>query len=324
MRNTFINKIHKAALKNKNIIFLTGDLGYSVIENFKAQLPEQVINVGIAEQNMIGLAAGLALAGKKVFVYSIIPFVTMRCLEQIRVDVCYQNLDVNIIGVGGGFAYGTLGATHHAIEDMAIMRSLPNMKIVSPADAVEADILAGQIISAKGPFYIRLNRGGEKNIYKSLRPKIRLGKGFILKKGKDISIISIGAITEVALITADFLNKEGISTEVVSIHSLKPIDKNLIKKIFTEKKAVFTLEEHTIFGGLGSAVAEIAAESGFNIPFKRIGVKDEYPKVIGKQDFLREIAGISPEQVAEIVKKIYFKKHRKFKNEMTIKNNRLI
>ena len=194
MRNTVINTIHAAAKLNKNIMFLTADLGYSVIENFQKELPEQIINVGISEQNMIGVAAGLALSGKKVFVYSIAPFVTLRCLEQIKVDVCYQNLDVTIIGVGGGYAYGNLGVTHHSIEDLGVMRSLPNMKIVSPADSIEAGALAKAIISARGPFYIRLNHGKEPNIHQTKELKVKIGKGLVLKEGKDVTLLAIGNI----------------------------------------------------------------------------------------------------------------------------------
>ena len=165
MRNTVINHILEAAKKDSSIILMTADLGYSVMEKFIEELPKQFINIGIAEQNMIGVAAGLALAGKKVFVYTIAPFATMRCFEQIRVDVCYQNLDVTIIGVGGGYAYGTLGTTHYALEDLAVMRALPNMKVMCPADPQEAALVANKAIQVGGPNYIRLNRGGEENIH---------------------------------------------------------------------------------------------------------------------------------------------------------------
>ena len=207
MRNTIINEIHNAARLNKNIFFLTADLGFSVVEKFAAELPEQFINVGIAEQNMIGVAAGLALAGKKVFVYSIIPFATMRCFEQIRIDVCYQNLDVTIIGVGGGYAYGSAGSTHFALEDLAIMRSLPNMKIVCPADPHEASALGKQIIDGSGPWYIRLNKGGEKIITGHTTPVI--GKGSVIKPGNEATIF-LSLKTDASKIKTIIVNKTGL------------------------------------------------------------------------------------------------------------------
>lgn len=303
MRNTIINAIHAAAKTDKNIVFLTGDLGYSVVEQFQAELPEQIINTGIAEQNMIGVAAGLALAGKKVFVYSIVPFVTMRCFEQVRIDVCYQNLDVTLIGVGGGFAYGTLGTTHFGLEDLAIMRSLPNMKIIAPADSIEATQLFAQLLNDKGPAYIRLNRGGEKNITEQTS-LVQIGVGSVLKPGSKATIFSIGAISDVALAAAILLEQDNISVEVIHLHTLKPLDKKLITDRGRTRAAIVTLEEHTINGGLGSAVAEVLAEEGISIPFRRLGVKDKYLPFIGKQDFMRAQAGLSAVAVVEAIKKL--------------------
>ncbi len=303
MRNTIINGIHAACRENKDIIFLTGDIGYSVIEKFVAEFPDRVLNTGIAEQNMIGVAAGLALAGKKVFVYTIVPFATMRCFEQIRVDVCYQNLDVTIVGIGGGYAYGTLGTTHFGLEDLVLMRSLPNMKVVAPADPLETERLFPQLLSAGGPCYIRLNRGGEKTLTENAQPP-QLGVGSVLKTGTQVTIFSIGTITEVALEAATMLAAENIDVEVVHMHTLKPFDKEIVKDRASTRKAVVTLEEHTIIGGLGSAVAEVIAEAGLAVPFQRIGVEDHYFSSIGKQDFLRAQAGISAAAVVEKVKKL--------------------
>ncbi|MBT4121065.1 MAG: 1-deoxy-D-xylulose-5-phosphate synthase [Candidatus Magasanikbacteria bacterium] len=308
MRNTVINTIHEAARKNKNIIFLTADLGFSVIEDFQNELPEQVFNVGISEQNMVGVAAGLALQGKKVFIYSIMPFVTMRCLEQIRVDICYQNLDVTVVGVGAGFAYGTLGATHHSIEDIAVMRVLPNMKIISPADPLEAEKLIEYIIKNKGPFFIRLNRGGEENL-SSKNKEISFGKGRILREGKEVSILSTGSITEIALEAAQLLKNDKIDVEVISFHTLKPLDVDLIENLISNRKIIITLEEHSYIGGLGSAVSEVIAESDKKCSFKRIGINDEYPKLIGRQDYLRGVSGLSTSNVVGIIKEIYEKEN---------------
>lgn len=299
-----INLIHEYARSNKDVYFLTADLGYSVIENFQKEFPERCINVGISEQNMVGVAAGLALSGKKVFVYSIVPFATMRCFEQIRVDVCYQNLDVTVIGVGGGFAYGTLGPTHHAIEDVAIMRSLPNMKVVVPADPGEAVTLTKQIFELGGPAYIRLNRGGESNILDDEKDyeSVEFGKAHEIKSGKDVFIISMSDITHLALEASEKLKEEKIDVGVVSMHTVKPIDKEFIKKIASRVKTIITLEEHNIIGGLGSAVSEILADESLNIKFKRLGVNDEYSKFVGKQDYLREKHGIATDNIVKSVK----------------------
>ncbi len=304
MRNTVINAIHEAAKLDANIVFITGDLGYSVIEKFQAELPDQVINTGIAEQNMMGVAAGMALAGKKVFVYSIVPFATMRCFEQIRVDVCYQNLDVTIIGVGGGFAYGTLGTTHFGSEDLSLMRSLPNMKVVAPADPKEAEILSKQILNERGPWYIRLNRGGEKQLTHEDIGNTKIGVGSVMRSGTEVTLFSIGAITDIALQASEVLGKEGISAEVVHLHTLKPLDTEIIVSRSQSRKALVTIEEHSIIGGLGSAVSEVLAEKGNAVPFERIGMRDIYLDCIGKQDFLRMKAGISVEVIVSTVKKL--------------------
>lgn len=310
MRNSVVSKIYEYAKINKNVVFLTADLGYSVIEEFQSELPDQCVNMGISEQNMVGVAAGLALEGKKVFVYSIVPFATMRCFEQIRVDICYQNLDVTIIGIGGGFAYGTLGTTHHAIEDVGIMRTLPNMKIFAPADPYEAAVLMGRIFEAGGPSYVRLNRGGESCVFKeeSKYRVVNIGRANVLRNGGDASILACGDIVKVALEAAERLSSEHrIEVQVVSVHTLKPIDVEYIKKIALEVNLIITLEEHNIIGGLGSAVSEILAEENTGAAFKRLGVQDVYPTVVGKQEFLRRVHNISVEDVINTVVKHYEK-----------------
>ena len=306
MRNTIVNQIHDLAKTDKNIYFLTGDLGYSVIDNFQKEFPERCLNMGISEQNMMGAAAGLALEGKKVFVYSIVPFVTMRCLEQIRTDVALQNLDVTIIGVGGGFAYATLGPTHHALEDIAMLRCIPRMKIVSPSDPVSAKILFSQVLALPGPTYVRLNKGGEPALYKT-SPDIKFGRGFVLKEGSDVCILSNGAITQVALEVAELLGHENISVEVVDMATIKPLDEELIRQKLSSRKLVVSLEEHNIIGGFGSAVAEVAAEFQPRATFRRLGVKDVYSDVYGSQKFMRELNGLSAQQVCQTIKNLYEK-----------------
>lgn len=304
MRNTIVNIIHEQAKNNQDIYFLTGDIGYSVIENFQREFPTRCLNLGIAEQNMMGVASGLALTGKKVFVYSIAPFVTLRCMEQVRTDVALQNLDVTIIGVGGGFAYGTLGPTHHLIEDVAMLRAIPRMKIICPSDSLSAKVLGEQIIKLSGPTYIRLNRGGEPKLYAS-PPTICVGKGYVMRPGKEISILSNGAITHVALEAAVLLTREGLSVEVVDMATVKPLDKDFILERLNSRRLIVTLEEHNILGGFGSAVAEVVAERPGNSVFKRIGVKDEYLEVYGNQEFMREKNGLSARQIYENIKNMY-------------------
>lgn len=300
MRYSAVKVIYEAALKNKNICFLTADLNHFGEKEFRENLPRQYLNVGIAEQNMIGIAAGLALTDKKVFVYSIVPFVTLRCLEQIKNDLCYQNLDVTLIGVGGGLIYGLYGNTHCSIEDIAVMRVLPNMKIVCPANPLETDQLMKQLLKIKGPTYVRIGRGKEP------MPKtnyaVTFGRGHIALNGQDITIITTGTIIEEAYKIAILLRKKGIKTEIINMHTIKPIDKKILLERTLTRKAIFTLEEANIIGGLGSAVAEIITEEAKRkIIFKRFGVKDKYLKEIGDQNYLRKKHGISADVISSVI-----------------------
>lgn len=297
MRTTFVNTLVELAEKDKNIYLLTGDLGFGVLESFIQKFPERFVNCGVAEQNMMGMAAGLALEGKKPYVYSIVPFVTMRCFEQIRDDVCYQNLDVKIVGVGGGLDYGHLGATHHAIEDLAILRVLPNMSVFSPADPVETKALVLESYQKKGPVYFRLCRG-KNNLY-DFSPEIKIGKPSVFKEGADGAIVSTGPILSVAREIVEKLKVEGYNFKLISMHTLKPIDEGFLFSQLKEIKSVFTIEEHNIIGGLGSAVAEILIENGWSGKFKRIAVPDKYVDIVGESDFLRKKFDIESEKILE-------------------------
>lgn len=300
MRFTAIKKIYEEALKNKNIYFLTGDLGHFGEKEFVEKIPRQYQNIGIAEQNMIGIAAGLALSGKKVFAYSITPFITLRCLEQIKNDICYQNLDVTLIGVGGGFVYGQYANTHCSIEDIAAMRVLPNMKVVCPANPLEAQQIISQLMKIKGPTYLRIGRGKEPMPSESY--SVAFGKGKIIRKGIDITIFSTGTILNEAQKVAEMLMTNNISAEVINIHTIKPIDKKFILKKIASRKAIFTIEEASIIGGLGSAIAEIISESSIGkIIFKRFGVNDIYLKEIGDQNYLRKRHNISADKIYPVI-----------------------
>ncbi len=297
MRNAFIKSLTEIAEKDDSVYLLTGDLGFSVFEDFKERFPRRFINCGVAEQNMMGVATGLALSGKKPYVYSIVPFTTLRCLEQIKNDVCYQNLDVKIIGVGGGFSYGTLGATHYAIEDLAVLRSLPNMTVVCPADPAETESLMEEIYNIKTPAYLRLGRSGEENLYHG-KPELKIGEPSVLKQGEKGVLIATGIGAGLALKVAQEYNLKAIS-----LHTLKPINKESLLKGVQGFDKVFTIEEHNIIGGLGSAVAEILAESDWQGFFERIGVPDEYPSLTGSADYLRNKYNLNAEKLAQIISK---------------------
>ncbi len=288
MRNHLINKITEIAEKDKNIMLVTADLGFSVVENFKNKFPNRYINVGIAEQNMAAVAAGLALEGNTVFIYSIGNFPTLRCIEQIRNDICYHNANVKILAVGSGFAYGTLGMTHHATEDLAIMRALPNMKVFTPCDSISAEAIAEDICKIQGPCYVRLERGGEPIVFNKNEQFI-IGALKELRKGKGVAIITIGTVINEALKATDELLKENKEISVYSVYSLKPINKEQILKIVENNQYIITVEEHQITGGLGSTIAEIIAENDVKTQLIRLGLHDEFTSVVGNQEYLRDV-----------------------------------
>ncbi|KKT89050.1 MAG: hypothetical protein UY32_C0035G0005 [Candidatus Jorgensenbacteria bacterium GW2011_GWC1_48_8] len=304
MRNAFIKILEEEAAKNKDIYFLTGDLGYSVIENYQAKFPKQFLNVGVAEQDLAGIAAGIASTGKIVFMYSLGNFPTIRCLEQVRNDVCYNNLNVKVVTVGGGLHYGALASTHHATEDLAIMRALPNITVVAPGDRAEAELATRAIIRHKGPCYLRLST--ENELYKK-RPKFKIGEAITVRKGSDVTIISIGGMLKVALDAAEMLKNNKINARVISMHTLKPLDARTILKAARETKCIITIEEHTLMGGLGSAVAEVLAKNGGRVRIQMLGIPDMFSKKIGDRDFLRAHFGLTPQNVAAAARRLMTK-----------------
>jgi len=308
MRLAFTDALIKLAKKDKRIFLLTGDLGYGVLEEFQKKFSDRFFNMGVAEQNMVGTAAGMALSGKIPYVFSIATFPVMRALEQMRIDVCYQNLNVKFIGVGSGLTYSLYGATHQAIDDMAMTRALPNMTVISPGDPLEVKAAVEFSHKHQGPVYIRIAAKGEPNIHKK-KPELKLGKGFVIKKGKDLTLIVAGNILANAQKAIELLKEEGVSVRLISMPFVKPIDKQLILKAAKETKAVFTFEEHSIIGGLGSAVAEVLAESNApKVLFKRIGLPDVYPSEIGGWDYMRNLYGLSPKKIAGTISKDFKKK----------------
>jgi len=307
MRKVFFQTLQEIVKKDSSIFLLTGDLGVKFFYDLRNIDPKRFINVGVAEANMIDIAAGLAMSGKNVYCYSIIPFLVMRTFEQIRIDLCYNNLNVKLLGAGGGLVYGVEGITHHAIEDIAIMRSLPNMTVVAPGDAREAEALAKASVYHQGPLYIRFGRDSDPVIH-GKEFEFEIGKGIIVKEGKNICLIATGTMLCLAKIASDILEKQGLNVTLISLHTIKPIDTELIKNCAKNYKAIFTLEEHNIIGGLGSAVAEVISEIKYGKLFKRIGIPDKYSfPNIGGPDYLREKFGLTPEIIAQTILKEYKK-----------------
>lgn len=301
MRQITIEAAHKIMRSNPKSYFLVGDLGYHAVEEIEKEFPTRFINAGVAEQNMIGMAAGLALNGNKVFVYSIIPFLTMRPFEQIRNDLCYQNLDVVLIGAGAGLSYGILGPTHFAMEDIAIMRSLPKMTVFSPADETEAILGMKAMEQLKGPVYFRTGGRTEPVIFE--KPyDFKLGKGHVIRNGDKVVIFASGPILKEALGAADQLIEEGLDLAVVDIHTIKPFDTELVKKMAKKAKLIVTVEEHFLTGGLGSAVAEVMAETGTAARLVRMGVDDQFVKLTGSQKYLRSALGIDAKGIIKKIK----------------------
>jgi transketolase len=301
MRGAFFESLLKLAEQDSRIFLVVGDLGFGVTEQFSSRFPGRFLNVGVAEQNMTGIAAGLALSGKIVFTYSIANFPILRCLEQIRNDVCYHHANVKIVAVGGGFAYGSLGATHHATEDLAILRALPGISVVAPGDPQEAAAATEAVVTHDGPCYLRLGRAGERKVHAG-PIHFQLGKAIQVRAGDDLTLISTGGMLETAVQVSDYLFSRGLRARLLSMHTLKPLDANAVRAAARETKAVFTLEEHSIIGGLGSAVAEILAESGEpNVSFRRFALPSAFACVSGTQEYLRVQHGLSAESVSEAI-----------------------
>lgn len=307
MRDTFVKTLIELAEKDKNIELITGDLGFGVLKPFWEQCPNQFTNAGIAEQNMTTVAAGMALEGKKVFTYSIGNFPTFRCLEQIRNDCAYHNANVKIVCVGGGVVYGSLGMSHQATEDIAIMRALPNVVVTCPGDLVEAEEVTKAITNMDGTCYLRLGRGGERRIHRKIED-FTIGKAIKIRKitGKGrIAIFSTGAILDEVTEACDTLIKEGYGIEQYSFHTVKPIDKETIMECADNCDYIITVEEHNIIGGFGGAVAEIVAEYGGKVKLIRIGLNDQYCSMVGNQKYLRSKLGVNKEVISAKVKELY-------------------
>ena len=294
MRNTFIEKLTNLAESDPNIMFLTGDLGFGVVENFESKFPKQFLNCGVAEQNMIGMAAGLASEGKKVFVYSIANFPTFRCLEQIRNDVCYHELPVTIVAIGSGFSYGSLGYTHQALEDISIMRSLPGLRILSPTDPNEVKECLDLIISDPKPTYLRLGKNGENNLTSEMGRHIE--KLNFYNKNKKCLVIATGSISEECMTAVEKLNSEFENTFCFStLTQLKPL--TIKKEEIQNFEFVVTVEEHSVVGGLGSIINDFIISNNLKMNVLNIGSPDKIMHQIGSTGYLRSHYGLDSDSL---------------------------
>ncbi len=304
MRDAFLAALTSLAEKDKNVVLLTGDLGYGVFEEFESRFPGQYFNVGVAEQNMTGLASGLSLEGKKVVTYSIGNFPTLRCLEQIRNDACYHDANITVVASGGGFSYGSLGMSHHATEDLAILRALPNISVVAPCTAKEAGEATIAMIQGGGVGYLRLDKTAAED--SMVERHFVIGGSRRYKEGNDITLIAIGGILDDVNIAAVELGKLGINARVLGMHSIKPIDMNEILDAAKNTGGIVTIEEHNKDGGLGSAVSEVCMDFGV-MPkkFLRIGLDNMYSSIVGSQQYLRSRYHMDSVAIVDRVKEIF-------------------
>jgi transketolase len=303
MRKALIDFLMEEAERDPSLYFIAGDVGYSFVEPFKEKYPDRFMNAGIAEQNMIGVAAGLAMTGKNVYVYSIIPFLVMRAFEQIRVDLCYQNLPVKLFGVGAGYGYGEMGSTHHAIEDIAIMQSLPEMKVLAPANRKEAYELFCEMSTIKSPVYCRLAKNDESVMYPA---HLITHFGLIneLTYGKDGVVITTGQVFDIGVEVCEKLKSVGIVLGLATSPTIKPLDIEFLKRN-QKAKMLFTIEEHSYYGGFGMAVATALLEMQERPSyFKAFAIQDIYAQVVGSTKYLRKQAALDADSIVTNIKHI--------------------
>lgn len=300
MRNAFAEEITKIAVEDKRLVLLSGDIGNKLFDNFKEAAPQRFYNCGIAEGNMMSVAAGLSLSGLRSIVYTITPFTTTRCFEQIRVDVCYHKAPVIIVGTGAGLSYADLGPTHHSLEDMAILRTLPEMNVLAPCDSNELRQALRAALKLDTPVYIRIGKKGEPDIHNNLT-NFEIGKSIIIKKGNDITLVCSGTIISEVLQASLILEEKGISVEVVSMHTIKPLDENYLLEASSKFKMLVTIEEHGKIGGLGGAVAEWKSNNNININHQIFGTPDEFMHEVGSQEYAREKYGLVANKIANSI-----------------------
>lgn len=299
MRNAFAAELTALAARNGRIVMLSGDIGNRLFNDYKDRYPDRFYNCGVAEANMIGVAAGLCTCGLKPIVYTITPFITTRVLEQIKVDICYYGLPVIIVGVGAGLSYAELGPTHHSCDDIAQLRTLPGMSVVCPGDALEVRAALKAAASYDSPVYIRIGKKNEPVIHEA-EPEITIGRAITVRDGRDVCLLSTGTLLPEAMSAAGRLDESGVSAKVVSFHTVKPLDENMLREAFGGFRAVATLEEHSVLGGFGGSVAEWLAENRLaGAPLLRFGAPDAFYSVAGKQKDARKEFGLDAASIAE-------------------------
>jgi len=299
LRKIFAERLTELAKENDDVVLLSGDIGNKMFDDFKEVAPNRFFNCGIAEANMIGVSAGLALNGFRPFVYTIAPFATVRCLEQIRVDLCYHNLPVVIVGTGSGLSYAELGPTHQMLEDISLLRSFPNMTIVCPCDPRETDLAISQSFKRNSPMYIRLGKKGEPVLHNH---DFEIGKSNTIRDGDDVCIITTGSMLKNVLGIADTLGEKGIKAHVEHFHTVKPIDKNSLNKIFNKFKIIVTIEEHSLIGGLGSIVTETYVDGDFEkVKILRFGTDDKYLSKTGSKEYMIKEYGLDYNDIVKQV-----------------------
>ncbi|WP_316205934.1 transketolase family protein [Bradyrhizobium sp. SZCCHNR3058] len=300
MRNAFADELTKLGNEDSRVVMLSGDIGNRLFDKFKDKHPSRFFNCGVAEANMMGVAAGMAMNGLRPVAYTITPFVTTRCLEQIRTDVCYHEVPVTIVAVGAGLAYSGLGPTHHACEDISFLRSIPNMVVICPGDAFEVRGALRAAMQQDRPVYIRMGKKGEPVVHKGPIADFKIGKAITIEEGSDVCLLSTGNMLPEAIEAAHKLKDKGISAEVVSFHTVKPLDDEKLKQAFARFKLVATIEEHSLIGGFGAAVSEWLADSETpHKKFLRFGTPDAFFKKSGEQEYAREVLGLTGHQIAD-------------------------
>lgn len=302
MRRTCLNMVHELAMRDERVVFVGSDLGAGLLDDMKSEMPDRWFMEGISEQNAVGMAAGMAMEGFVPFVNTIATFITRRCYEQVALDVCLHNLPVRLIGNGGGLVYAPLGPTHLAIEDIAIMRALPNMTVVCATDAEEMKRLMAETLDYPGPIYIRLGKGGDPIVSRD-EDGFKIGKSILLREAGDVLIVATGVMVNRSLAAAKLLAAQGVEASVLNMHTVKPLDHARLGELAANARLVVTVEEHTTIGGLGSAVLESLSENlgGQMPPVKRLGIPDMFTKDYGSQDSLLESFGLQPQAIAEAV-----------------------
>lgn len=304
MRNSFADELTKIASEDPRVVLLSGDIGNKLFDKFKDQNDVRFYNCGVAEANMIGVAAGLALSGLRPFVYTITPFATTRCFEQIRVDACYHRVPVVIVGTGSGLSYAELGPTHHSLEDLAILRTLPNMRVLAPCDSTELRLALHAVLQDDNPAYIRIGKKGEPDIHKK-PPPFKIGEAIIVRPGQEVALLSTGTMMSETIKAADQLAAHGISAEVASFHTIKPLDPIYLEQVRQRFRLVVTVEEHSRIGGFGSAVAEWYAAQGQPVPLMGFATEDIFMHEVGTQEYARRKFGLTAaNMVSGILKRL--------------------